>query len=152
MSPQLLAVLLAAAQPGLELPAAMVDRWHAALQEGRRETVLELMTPEAVIFESGEAESTRDEYAARHLDADMAFSRTTTMRVDSRQVVELTDAAVVLSRTTTTGTYEGKPVNSRGVETMVLRQIDSGWRIAHIHWSSRRASPLVSATPGPPGR
>lgn len=40
-------------------------------------------------------------------------------------------------RTKTAGTFRDKIINARGVETMLLRRTEHGWRIAHIHWSSR---------------
>jgi len=70
------AFLVASATPAGP-PAAFVNRWGAALKGDSREAVLELMTPDAAVFESGGAESSRDEYAAQHLGADMAFARST---------------------------------------------------------------------------
>ncbi len=128
--------------------AAFVDEWHAALQGDRREAVLNLMTTDVTIYESGDAENSRDEYAEDHLDADMSFARATTTTIEDRRVIDLGEAALVLSRTATAGAFEGKPVSSKGVETMVLRKVDSGWRIAHIHWSSRHVPPR-SAVSGP---
>jgi ketosteroid isomerase-like protein len=34
-------------------------------------------------------------------------------------------------------TDDGKPMTLLSTETMVLRKTDGGWRIVHIHWSSR---------------
>ena len=129
--------------------AAFVDRWHAALQGDRREAVLALMTTDVTVYESGEAENSRDEYAGQHLDADMSFARATTTTIEDRRVVEMGDAALVLSRTATAGAFEGKPISSRGVETMVLQRVDGGWRIMHIHWSSRRVPPRTPPSPSP---
>ena len=39
---------------------------------------------------------------------------------------------------TVTGQMGEREINSQGTETMVLRRSDDGWRIVHIHWSSRR--------------
>jgi hypothetical protein len=33
---------------------------------------------------------------------------------------------------------DGKPVTLLSTETLVLRRGVSGWRIVHIHWSSRK--------------
>ena len=32
---------------------------------------------------------------------------------------------------------DGKPVTIASAETMVLRRTGGGWKIVHIHWSSR---------------
>jgi hypothetical protein len=46
--------------------------------------------------------------------------------------------AWVVGTSTTRGEYRGRPVNSAGAELMVLTRTPHGWRIAAIHWSSRR--------------
>jgi ketosteroid isomerase-like protein len=127
MSPLLWAAFLMTRAVADHPAAAFVDGWHAALQGDRREAVLERMTTDVTVYESGEAENSRDEYAAHHLDADMSFARATA------------------------GTFEGNAVSSSGLETMVLRTVDGGWRIAHIHWSSRRVPPRMPPSPSPHG-
>ena len=47
--------------------------------------------------------------------------------------------AWITSEVRTTGTYKGKAVDRRTVETMVLRRAKAGWKIVHIHWSSAAA-------------
>ena len=50
--------------------------------------------------------------------------------------VEMTgDSAVSISRSKTIGTYRDRKIDNEGLETMVLRRINGGWKIAHIHWS-----------------
>ncbi|MBP6013449.1 MAG: hypothetical protein KBA31_14585 [Alphaproteobacteria bacterium] len=39
-----------------------------------------------------------------------------------------------------TGEYSGKPINSISLETMVLHRQPAGWKIVHVHWSSRNLS------------
>ena len=137
----------------LDHPAArLVEEWQSALKGGRRQAVLSLMTADVTIYESGDAENSRDEYAEHHLDADMSFARSTTTTVEDRRVVDMGETALVLSRTATAGSFEGKPVSSKGVETMVLRKVDGAWRIAHIHWSSRRIAPPTRPSPRSQGR
>ena len=147
MSHMLSAVFLIASAVADHPAAAFVDGWHAALRGDRREAVLELMATDVTVYESGEAENNRDEYAGHHLDADMSFARATTTTIEDRRVVEMGQAALVLSRTATAGAFEGKPVSSRGVETMVLRRVDGEWRNAHIHWSARRLPPRTPPSP-----
>jgi ketosteroid isomerase-like protein len=50
------------------------------------------------------------------------------------------DTAWIVSESPATGNHEDKPVDRVTTETMILRKTAEGWRIAHIHWSSRAAS------------
>ena len=116
---------------------ATVTAFHRALASQDKEAVLALLTPEVVIFESGGAELSRAEYASHHLGADMKFSAATTRRVEAQRAGREEDAAWVLTRTTTTGTFRDKEIDAKGVETMLLKHTPDGWKIFHIHWSSR---------------
>ena len=117
-------------------PAASVSRFHAALAAGDREAALSLLDPKVVIFESGGAEMSRDEYAAHHLDADMQFSRAVSTEIVHREAHEAGPAAWVLTRTHTKGSFRGREIDADGVETMLLRRDGGQWRIVHVHWSS----------------
>lgn len=110
---------------------------HQALAAQEKEQVLGLLSPEVLIFESGGAELSRAEYANHHLGADMEFSAATTRQVTDQQTGQQEDLAWVLTRSQTTGTFRGKEIDAKGVETMLLKHTPDGWRIFHIHWSSR---------------
>jgi len=115
-----------------------LDGFHAALAAGDRDATLAKLDPAVVIFEAGGAELSRDEYASHHLAGDMEFlAATTTERIDRRTGAS-GDLVWVLTRTKTTGTWEGKDVASRGTETALLARGPDGWKIVHLHWSSRR--------------
>lgn len=120
-------------------PAQIVSSFHAALSAGNREQALALLSPEVVIFESGGAEMSRDEYGSHHLAGDMEFVRAVKTAVVDEQSGQSADVAWVLRRTATTGKFRDKEINSRGTETMILRRTADGWRISHIHWSSHNA-------------
>lgn len=120
-------------------PKEVVAAFHAALSGGDRAGVTELLAPGVIIFESGGAEISREEYASHHLGADMEFAKATKVEVVDRQAGEAGDAAWVLTRSRTTGTFREKKVDLRGTETMLLRKSADGWRIVHIHWSSAKA-------------
>lgn len=120
-------------------PKEVVTAFHNALSGGDRATVTGLLAPGVIIFESGGAEISRDEYASHHLGADMEFAKATKMEVVDSQAGEAGDAAWVLTRSRTSGTFKDKKVNLRGTETMLLRKTADGWRIVHIHWSSAKA-------------
>ena len=52
----------------------------------------------------------------------------------------VSDRAWVATRSRLTGEFQGKHVDSDSTETLVMHKTADGWRIAHIHWSSRAAS------------
>lgn len=130
----------AASRPADKHPTAesAVDAFHAALERGDRASALALLLPDVTIFESGEAELSRDEYAAHHLGADMEFVRATREQILVRKVIDGKDQASVWTRSRTTGRFRDKAVDVDGTETVVLQLTPDGWRIAHIHWSSHR--------------
>ena len=120
-------------------PKEVVAGFHDALSGGDRARVTDLLAPDVIIFESGGAELSREEYASHHLGADMEFAKATKVEVVDRQAGEAGDAAWVLTRSRTSGTFREKKVDLNGTETMLLRKTADGWRIVHIHWSSAKA-------------
>lgn len=127
------------AQPKLDDAAAIVDAFHAALKKGDGDRVKALLDDKVTIYEQGYVENSKAEYANEHLASDLKFAAATTSSQTTRSVTVLDALAYVTSEAHTTGTFEGKPVNSIGIETMILRRGADGWRIVHIHWSSRKA-------------
>ena len=120
-------------------PVSIVEAFHAAMARGDAAGVADLLTEDAVIFEQGGAESSKAEYVEAHLPGDIAYSKDMTDTIKSRRTDVQDGAAWILTQGRTTGTHEGKPVDRLTTETMVLRRTREGWRIAHIHWSSRAA-------------
>lgn len=125
------------AQVAQQTPQETVATFHQALVDGEKAQALALLASDIVIFESGGAELSRQEYASHHLPADMAFSAATQRKVIDQQGQESEDIAWQLTRFETTGVYKKRQINSHGVETMLLRRTQDGWLIMHIHWSSR---------------
>lgn len=113
-----------------------VNGFHAALKQGQTDAALAMMAEDVVIFESGGVESSRAEYAAHHLKADAAFSAGTSRTPVSELVAVEGNLATVMRVEMVTGAVKERPINSRSVETMLLRKSDGKWRILHIHWSS----------------
>jgi ketosteroid isomerase-like protein len=119
--------------------ARTVERFHDALARGDSAGALALLAPDATILESGGTESVAD-YRAHHLPADIEFARAVKSVRASARVTVRGDVAWVTATSSTQGTFQGRPVNSVGVELMVLTRAPDGWRIVAIHWSSRRRS------------
>lgn len=125
-----------AAHAGSTTPVGTVTAFHAALASGDTQAALAHLTEDAMIFESGGVERSRAEYASHHLESDAAFSAAVPRSLVSRSHGEDGDAAWVMSVEIVTGTYRNRAINSRSVETMLLRRVEGQWQIMHIHWSS----------------
>jgi ketosteroid isomerase-like protein len=118
---------------------AQVDAFHAKLTGGDGAAAATLLAEDALIFESGHAERSRAEYASHHAGADAAYAAAIPSKLTHRNGFVDGDMAWIVSESRTTGTYKDKPVDRITTETMILRKTAEGWRIAHIHWSSRAA-------------
>ena len=121
-------------------PAAVVDRFHDALRRGDTESAAGLLADDALIFEEGGAERSKQEYASHHLGADAAFSQAVGGSVTRRRGMAAGDMAWIASEGRITGKFQGKAIDRITTETMVLRRSGDAWVIAHIHWSSAAAA------------
>lgn len=116
--------------------AAAVKAFQTAMDTGDAATVMQYIADDALMLEGGTIE-TRMQYEEAHLPADIAFAKdVTTKRTPIRQTIR-GDVAWVTTSTDFTGSFEGRPVDFLGLETMVLSREQPGWRIKTIHWSSR---------------
>ncbi len=130
-----------ATQYALEDGAALqtVNAFHKALAHGNAAEAASLLDDHAVVYEEGGAETSKSQYVASHLPADIEFLRTVREVVLGRVGHEDADHAWVATQGRLSGRYKDKPVDRLTTETMVLLRTPSGWRIVHIHWSSRAA-------------
>jgi ketosteroid isomerase-like protein len=114
----------------------VVASFHTALRTGDSTTALRLLDRDAIILESGDAE-TRAEYRSHHLPEDIKFARTVRGKVSILRVSVRGSVAWVASTSVNEGAFGGRKISSAGAELMVLQRTDAGWKIAAIHWSSR---------------
>ncbi len=117
---------------------AAVEEFHEALIRGDAEAAMKMLAPDATILESG-ASQTREEYAREHLGEDIAFAKATSSTRLTVNVGQEGKAAWTMSTYRTSGSFEGKPIDSIGAELAVLTHTPNGWQIRSIHWSSRKA-------------
>jgi ketosteroid isomerase-like protein len=117
-------------------PLAVVEQFHSAMKRGDANAVAALLADDAVIYEQGWVEISKDEYVTGHLPGDIAYSAGMTDQVVSRGTSTSGTIAVVMTQGRTTGAHEGKPVDRETTETMVLKRASGAWLITHIHWSS----------------
>ncbi len=117
--------------------AAVVTRYHDALASGDSAGAVALLADDAIILESGGVES-RAEYRSHHLASDIAFARAVKSVRGQLRVTIAGSTAWTWGTSIAQGTFNGRPINSNGAESMVLTRDAGGWRIRSIHWSSAR--------------
>lgn len=121
--------------------SAVREAFHRALSTGDSAMAMRLLAADVRILEAGGSQS-REEYRAEHLAADIAYAQAVPSRTTSTRTTVVGDVAWVTSGSTTSGVFNGRPVNSLGIELMVLRRVADAdgprWVIEAIHWSSRR--------------
>jgi ketosteroid isomerase-like protein len=113
-----------------------VDSFQKRLAQGDTSGATQLLDPSVLIFEGGGAERSRAEYASHHLKSDAEFLKDAEVRQLSRTGNGAGDFAWVATESELKSTG-AKPVDLVATETMVLRRGPEGWRVTHIHWSSR---------------
>lgn len=138
-----LAVAPARAQVPTVGPAETVDAFHFALKSGNRQKALELMAADALVFEQGQVERSRTEYARKQLGEDIAFAGITSRTVLRRTTKLLGNAAWVMSVNRHRGKISNRPVDFVTAETIVLNKINNKWRIVHLHWSFAEKTPTA---------
>lgn len=116
--------------------AGTADAFADAIGKGDTATVRALLLPGVLIYESGDAETSADEYAGHHLSADIAFMAGIKREVVSRETGGDGAASWIATKTRLRGHYQGKAVDLDSTETLILTFTETGWRISHIHWSS----------------
>lgn len=116
---------------------ATVDRFLAALAAGDLERAAAELDPELIVLEGGNAELSKVQYLSVHAKQDAEFLKTATVETGYRRARIQGDLAWVASLSEVQTEHEGKPLTIDGAESMVLKRGEPGWRIVHIHWSSR---------------
>jgi len=120
---------------------ATVDRFFAALSKGDLDRAGAALDPDVIILESGGAEYSAAEYLGGHARHDAEFLKGAQHEPGRRTARRSGDLAWVASESELHVQADGKPVTVVSTETMVLRSTEAGWKIVHIHWSSRVRKP-----------
>lgn len=139
----LLPGLALAHTPPIDVPeaaqaaAATVDRFFDALSAGDLERAGSELDPQVIILESGGAEHSAAEYLGGHAKDDAEFLKAAQQNLGHRIARVSGELAWIASESELHVQQDGKPMTIASTETMVLRSTDAGWKIVHIHWSSR---------------
>lgn len=133
----LIAPIAASAQATDEADVrAVVAAFGKALAAGDSTAAIALLHPDVVIFEGGGWETLED-YRRGHLRADISAVQSLKQET-LRDVIRVSgDLALSTREYSSTGTRGERTVDNVGAETMVLLRTPTGWKIRHIHWSSR---------------
>src|SRR5690625_4707785 len=133
----------AAASADVDVPAAataavaVAERFNTALSSGDLATVESLLAANVLILESGGAERSREEYMGHHAISDAAFLKDAHRQLLRQRARAAGEFAWVGTESELHAQKDGEPLTVQSTETMVLKQTADGWRIVHIHWSSR---------------
>jgi ketosteroid isomerase-like protein len=123
---------------------ATVDRFTNALSGGDLTKAGAELDPNVLILESGGAERSAAEYLRGHAKGDAAFLKTVHQQLLHRTAHVDGDFAWVASESELHTQKDGKPVTVLSTETMVLQRRAAGWKIVHVHWSSRKKDPAAA--------
>ncbi|KPD20841.1 YybH family protein [Idiomarina abyssalis] len=121
----------------LSEPTAVLDAFRTALTEGDTEVVKDVLSDDVLIFEGGGVERSLAEYRAHHLKSDIKFSQAVPSKLIERTRYEVASLAVITSRYSISGAYNGREIDLTMNETVtVSNTTESGWKIIRIHWSN----------------
>jgi hypothetical protein len=136
-----------AAAPDVRVPPAAVEPvrvvgdFMTALSKGNLRAAREFLEPGVVVITDGVIRGDRDAYMAQQASADAAFLRRAQRQLLRRDARAGPGMAWVVSEKLFK-LPGGDPKSATAMsETIVLVKTPAGWKIAHIHWSSR---PLVA--------
>lgn len=131
------ATMPAAVDSVAQAAVAVVEQFSAALRTADFTRLGELLAEDALIFESGGVERSREAYLGHHAISDAQFLKAAHVQVKQR--VARVDGlyAWVGTESELHVTDDGKALTVFSTETMLLKKTGADWRIVHIHWSSR---------------
>ena len=126
-------------EPAAKEAVAVVEAFSAAIKAVRIDQASALLDPKVLVLESGGSERGRDHYLAEHAQADADYMKDARQTLRYRQARVAGDIAWVGTESVVSHDKAGKSAFSLSTETMVLKKSAQGWKIVHIHWSSRPA-------------
>ena len=115
----------------------LAERLQRLRAEPAEPTVIAALAPGVLIFESGGAERSRAEYESHHMKSDMAFLKQMQRSVTRRNETVQGDTAWIVTESRIHGRYKDSDIDLMSIETAVLERDMDGWKIVHLHWSSR---------------
>jgi ketosteroid isomerase-like protein len=128
--------------PAASAAEQVVNAFMTDLANGQLEAARQLMAPDAVVMANGQVLGDRDRYINGAAKGDAAALAGTQRELLHRSVQAGNDIGWVVSekrvRRDATSAAQG-PREVLVTETMLLARTTGGWKITHIHWSTRQA-------------
>lgn len=115
----------------------VVNNFMAALSTGNLAATRDFLDPGAIVIHNGSIRGSRDEYMAQQAKADADSLQKTQRQLLRRDARAGAAFAWVVSEKLFRTQAGGKASLLSTSETMLLAKTDAGWKIVHIHWSSR---------------
>lgn len=132
--------------PGEQNPEAEVLRvlslYHAAMEARSVDKLEEVVDPELLVLEGVHKNVGWADYRDNHIGPEMKEWKE--FKVRDPRVLEVDvhgEFAYAVEEATFTITTADQSVVLSGVETFVLKKGPSGWKIRHLHFSSKRREP-----------
>jgi ketosteroid isomerase-like protein len=131
----------ASLSPAASAAEQVVNAFMTDLANGQLEAARQLMAPDAVVMANGQVLGNRDGYINGAAKGDAAALAGTQRELLHRSVQAGADTGWVLSekRVRRDAASAQGPREVLVTETMLLARTTGGWKITHIHWSTRQA-------------
>ena len=131
--------------PAAAEPVAVLNAYMGALANGQFDAARNFMAPNAVVLRDGRVLGSRDTYFAGDARTDAALLHGAQRDLLRRDAKAGDGLALVLSEKRLRTSAGGKSTDQLVTETALLVKTPEGWKIAHLHASSR-AAPLATAS------
>jgi ketosteroid isomerase-like protein len=129
----------------VEDPVVAANLFRGALLDGNTGVALSLLATDALIYQSGEQQASRDAYAVQRLKQDAAYFSAFFTDVLSQKSLTNGDLSWVSTRLRLFSKDAADTTSLFMTETQVLRRASGGWTIVHIHRSL--STPGQQSTP-----
>jgi ketosteroid isomerase-like protein len=126
--------------PGAEQPVMVVNSYMDALAKGQLDAARNFMAPGALVIADGKVLGDRDAYFANQARSDAAQLQGAQRELLGRDAKAGPAIGWVITEKLLRTNAGGKPAGQFVTETVMLAKTAEGWKIIHIHRSSRPAA------------
>jgi len=131
--------------PAAAEAVAVLNAYMGALANAQFDVARKLMAPNAVVLRDGRVLGSRDTYFAGDARTDAALLHGAQRDLLRRDAKAGDGVALVLSEKRLRTSTDGKSTDQLVTETALLVKTPDGWKIAHMHASSRPTPPATAS-------